>query len=328
MIWLKLTFVVHFWRVLVSEVSPSLFSSALVDFLLIFLQFELHTDDIAGIRRLYPLREGTTGATESSVNFSDDEPPPISSSSTPSPSATRLPFPTRPPFRTRFSSPRTGTTSSSHTIFTGTPPVTPSTTTTTPPGNPVRDPGWMPPSTTSVPGSTTRRHPTSPLFYNANEPLLETLDDDVLPSRHPLSPGGASTDPSTATAATSRKSPKTPTHAGKTTLFITDFTTNKPARKSTPEGATVSSVGTTTIPTTGGLSTPNAAAVSNRTAAAGDYPDLCDAKFTIDAVTTCEGIGYLFSGNNSAEEKNKRLFLATTWWIFLFFGGQSPNTTF
>ncbi|OWA54902.1 putative Interstitial collagenase [Hypsibius exemplaris] len=273
-------------------------------------KFELHTDDIAGIRRLYPLREGTTGATESSVNFEVEEVNSEPLTTTPMAPSTR-PFPTRPPFRTRYSSSRS--TASSHTIP---PETTPSTSTTELPF-----PTMNPETTTTTTATTTtdpptRRRATTPLFYNVNE--AETLEETEEPTKNPFPPILTSELPTTTpiSTTTKRKSPRTTSTVTRTSTSLVNKTEVFIFTKASPEGAspeevseaataTTSTVKPTKIRPTTPVTTVTTVTMvghpqtdtTNRTARVADYPDLCDPKFVIDAVTTCEGIGYLFSGD-------------------------------
>jgi hypothetical protein len=291
-------------------------------------KFELHSDDISGIRRLYPLREGTTGATESSVNFEVDE---VSTSTTPT--SYSRPYPTRPPFRTRFSSSRS--TASPHTMWTGSADTTDTSATKNPSGNPTESPLGkpitsptfnLPRNPTANPSgnpmtnptvnpsgnpnegasgnsergftissilTTTRHHHTTPLFYPVNEP--EMLDDDILPSKDPFPP--VPTEDLTTTQS-SRSSTVTRKHTrvtSKTTLASTGatFSSTQEFTLTTEtlggKEGTMEQTRTTTVQ-------PMELSSSSTTNKTEHYPDFCDPKFVIDAVTTCDGIGYLFSG--------------------------------
>ncbi|GAU98818.1 hypothetical protein RvY_09911 [Ramazzottius varieornatus] len=211
-------------------------------------KFELHIDDIAGIRRLYPLRDGVTGATESSNNFEETE--------TPSPTKPMTPATTRSPFRTRFSTPRASS---------GYPTRPPRTSTTASPTQ----------NTTVTSFAVTRssvRH-TTPLYYDVNQPP-ELLDDDILPSKGP---------PPTLSSSSTSSTTVLPAHNATDIKLITanEFTEFDMVAEVVTAQA---DIGNATVSSTTSKSVSE------------DCPDLCSDNFTIDALTTSDGIGYLFSG--------------------------------
>lgn len=205
-------------------------------------KFELHSDDIAGIRRLYPLREGTTGATESSL-LTDESSTDLSSTATSA---------ARPPFRTRYSSPRT-TTSSSHTISFARDDKTTASATITSKATPKT------PVTTTAVTVVTSSHDSSS-GNNVDGP--ETLDDEIL----------------TTSAALPNST---------TVTSVTRAVTTVTAAVPTTSSGALLNITSTAAPATDIISLRNST----------DSPDLCNESFVIDAITTSDGAGYLFSGN-------------------------------
>lgn len=208
-------------------------------------KFELHTDDIAAIRRLYPLREGTTGATESS---SDTDEPSATVPST---------LPQRSPFRTRFTTPRsspadhtitptvaTDSTTSSRNIFSFF-PITASSTAST-----------VTVSTRSWLFQTKERSTKVSTTFKFDSLQQEMLDDEITRTAE------AVTDTSTAAINTT------------TDVKTTSSETTAPTESTTPNNWT----------------TINGSNLQT--------PDLCDSNFIIDATTTYEGVGYMFSGKH------------------------------
>ncbi|XP_055343171.1 50 kDa hatching enzyme-like [Paramacrobiotus metropolitanus] len=232
-------------------------------------KFELHSDDIAAIRRLYPLREGTTGATESSSETDDLSTPP----------AFTLPS-TRHPFRTRFTTvrPTTSTLTSdtdavpldpdNESVFTAPPP---STTTRLPPVYTTKS--WIWPSRETATRATTTA--TTAVYFEGMD--HEMLDDAEM---------STSTLPVTTTTTTQSTTTPTTTERSTTTPAKPKFITTNPPPTRRPTVLTTARV--------------NATVTSSHNATSSDQPaapDLCDPHFVIDATTTYEGVGYMFSGD-------------------------------